>query len=402
MQDGPLTGIRVLEMGSTVAAPFCARLLADFGAEVVKVEPPEGDAVRSMGKRCHGTSLYAASIFRNKSLVSVDLRRPEGQEIARSIARKSDVVVENFRPGTLERWGLGWADLSRFDPRLVMVRISGFGQTGPYSQRPGYGVIGEAVSGLRHITGDPDRPPTRAATSLTDYITGLYAAFGAALALIARNRSGRGQCIDAALYEGAFSFIEPHVPAFAKLGVIANRAGSRLPDNVPNNLYATKDQNFIHIAAVGEAVFRRFAVAMGREDLCRDDRFATATARGQNAAELDDVIAAWTGLYSLDELETMLASASVPATRIFTIADIFGDPHYRARGMLVDAPHDKLDTVTVTGIVPKLSETPGRVRWAGRSVGSDTERVLSELLGLSAADISRLATAGVIASPPQR
>ena len=213
LSGGPLSGYRVLEMGSTVAGPFCGRLLADFGAEVIKVEPFEGDAVRTMGKRFHGKSLYAASIFRNKSLISVDLRKREGQDIIRKIVTKCDLVVENFRPGGLEKWGLGYADLSRVNPGVIMVRISGFGQTGPYSQRAGYGVIGEAVSGLRHITGDADRPPSRVAVSITDYITGLYGAFGAVMALLARAKTGRGQYIDTALYECAFSFMEPHIPA---------------------------------------------------------------------------------------------------------------------------------------------------------------------------------------------
>ena len=272
---GPLAGYRVIELGSTVAGPFCGRLLADFGAEVIKVETAEGDPVRTMGKRFHGKSLYAASIFRNKSLIVVDLRRPEGQAIVADLAAKSDVLIENFRPGALERWGLGYEALSARNPGLVMVRISGFGQDGPYSQRAGYGVIGEAVSGLRHLTGDPDRPPARVAVSMTDYITGLYAAFGATLALLARGKTGRGQCIDAALYECAFSFMEPWIPAFEKLGHVANRCGSRLPESTPNNLYATGDGNFIHITAMGDAVFGRLVEAMGQPGLAQDPKYST-------------------------------------------------------------------------------------------------------------------------------
>lgn len=259
---GPLTGMRVLEMGSTVAGPFCGRLLADFGAEVIKIEPADGDPVRTMGKHFGGRSLYAASIFRNKRLISVDLRRPEGRDIARSIALSCDVVVENFKPGTLEGWGLGWSDLSRANPRLVMVRISGFGQDGPYASRPGYGVICEAVSGLRHLTGDPDRPPSRVAVSMTDYITGLHAAFGAVMALMARGATGRGQYIDAALHECAFNFMEPWIPAYEKLGNVANRTGSRLAESAPNNLYPTGDGDFIHITAMADGLFRHLAKAM--------------------------------------------------------------------------------------------------------------------------------------------
>ncbi|MBX9811312.1 MAG: CoA transferase [Burkholderiales bacterium] len=394
--NGPLSGYRVLEMGSTVAGPFCGRLLADFGAEVIKVEPAEGDAVRTMGKRFHGKSLYAASIFRNKSLISVDLRSKEGQEIIKKIVAKCDVVVENFRPGSLEKWGLGYADLSRVNPGLVMVRISGFGQTGPYSIRAGYGVIGEAVSGIRHITGDLDRPPARVAVSITDYITGLYGAFGAVMALLARGKTSRGQYIDTALYECAFSFMEPHIPAYEKLGHVANRAGSRLPDSTPNNLYPTKDRQFIHITAMGDAVFKRLAIAMGQPELASDERFNNGVARSGHHEELDDIIARWTSSRDLAELEEILEAATVPATRIYTMADIFRDPHFRAREMLAQVPDEELGSVTVANVVPRLSETPGRIRRSGGRIGQDTRQVLTDVAGLSAQDIGRLATAGVV------
>ncbi|HEX6635221.1 MAG TPA: CoA transferase, partial [Usitatibacter sp.] len=387
---------------STVAGPFCGRLLADFGAEVIKVEPAEGDAVRTMGKRFHGKSLYAASIFRNKSLVSLDLRKPEGQALARAIAAKCDVVVENFRPGGLERWGLGYADLSRDNPGLVMVRISGFGQTGPYSDRAGYGVIGEAVSGLRHITGDPDRPPSRVAVSITDYITGLYGAFGVVMALLSRTKTGRGQYIDSALYECAFSFMEPHIPAFEKLGLVANRAGSRLPDSTPNNLYVSRDGQFIHITAMGDAVFKRLVGCMGAPGLATDARFANAVERSKNHEDIDDLIGRWTAKHDLAELESSLHEAGVPATRIFTMADIFGDPHYAARGAIARPPDDDLGEVAMAAPVPRLSSTPGAIRHAGRRVGQDTRRVLTELLGLSAQEIERLEREAVIACDRNR
>ncbi len=399
---GPLAGFRVLELGSTVAGPFCGRLLADFGAEVIKVEPAEGDAVRTMGKRFHGKSLYAASIFRNKSLIGVDLRRPEGQAIVADLAAKSDVLVENFRPGALEKWGLGYEALSARNPGLVMVRISGFGQDGPYSQRAGYGVIGEAVSGLRHLTGDPDRPPARVAVSMTDYITGLYAAFGATLALLARGRTGRGQVIDAALYECAFSFMEPWIPAYEKMGHVANRCGSRLPESTPNNLYATADASFIHVTAMGDAVFGRLCAAMGQPGLAQDERFRAATARSANHEALDDAIGRWTASLPLATLEKVLEEAGVPATRIFTIADIFGDPHYRARGSIVQAPDPDFGSVAMAVPVPRLSSTPGKVRHAGHRVGEDTREVLATLLGLDEARLDALAAAGVIASPATR
>ncbi len=393
---GPLSGYRVLEMGSTVAGPFCGRLLADFGAEVIKVEPEEGDAVRTMGKRFHGKSLYAASIFRNKSLISVDLRTPQGQDAVRRIAARCDVVVENFRPGGLEKWGLGYADLSRVNPAIVMVRISGFGQTGPYSQRAGYGVIGEAVSGLRHITGDPDRPPSRVAVSLTDYITGLYGAFGAVMALLARGNTGRGQYIDTALYECAFSFMEPHIPAFDKLEHVADRAGSRLPDSTPNNLYVSRDRQFIHITAMGEAVFRRLVLCMGMPQLGDDARFATAVERSRHHEEIDDLIGQWAAGHDLADLERLLNEAGVPATRIFTMADIFRDPHYAARAMIARAPDEDFETVAMAAPVPRMSQTPGAIRHAGHRVGQDTRRVLKEVAGFDDAELDRLQAAGVI------
>lgn len=398
--EGPLSGVRVLEMGSTVAGPFCGRLLADFGAEVIKVEPAEGDAVRSMGKRYHGKSLYAASIFRNKSLISVDLRRKEGQEIIRRLVPKCDLVVENFRPGGLENWGLGYEDLTRINPAMIMVRISGFGQTGPYSGRAGYGVIGEAVSGLRHITGDPDRPPARVAVSITDYITGLYGAFGAVMALFSRSRTGRGQCVDSALYECAFSFMEPHIPAYEKLGHVAMRAGSRLPDSTPNNLFATRDQQFIHITAMGDAVFKRLASVIGQPQLADDARFRTAVDRNAHHAEIDDIIARWTAMHDLQSLEAMLEKATVPATRIFTMIDIFRDPHFAAREMLATVPDDELGTVTMAAPVPRLSATPGRIQKSGGHVGRDTRQVLTEVAGMSADEIDRLIANNIIGCGP--
>lgn len=394
--QGPLSKLRVLELGSTISGPFCGRLLADFGAHVIKVEDPAGDTLRSIGKMFRGSSLYAASLFRNKSTICVDLRKPEGQALVKKLAGKCDIVIENFRPGALESWGLGYEELRAQNPGLVMVRISGFGQTGPYSRRPGYGVIGEAISGLRYINGDPDRPPARMATALTDYITGLYGAFGALVALVNRQFSGRGQCVDAALSECAFSFMEPFVPAFEKLGVVAQRAGSRLPDATPNNLYATRDEAFIHITAFSDPVFARLCEVMGQPGLAGDERFRSARVRNDHADEIDEIISKWTGEYALRELEEKLLGAGVPATRIFSIADIFSDPHYRAREMLVPTPDDDMGTVTLAGPVPKLSDTPGQLRHAGHKVGQDTRAVLEETLGLSAAEIEQLMQSGIV------
>lgn len=393
---GPLAGYRVLEMGSTVAGPFCGRLLADFGAEVIKVEPAEGDPVRTMGKRAHGKSLYAASILRNKALVSVDLRKPAGQDAIRRLAKRCDVVVENFRPGGLEKWGLGYEHLSAINPGLVMVRISGFGQTGPYRGRPGYGVIGESVSGLRHLTGDPDRPPSRIAVSLTDCITGLYGAFGAVMALLARGKSGRGQVVDSALYECAFTFMEPHIPAYDKLGLVANRTGSRLPDSTPNNLYATRDGSFIHITAMADGVFRRLAGCMGQPALADDPRFRDAVDRSANHEAIDDIVGEWTRRNDLVDLERVLHEADVPATRIYTLADIFGDPHYAARSTITLAPDPDFGTVAMAAPAPRLSETPGVIRHAGRRVGEDTREVFTRVAGMTAEEIDRLVADGTL------
>lgn len=386
----PLDGCRVIELGSTVAGPFCGRLLADFGADVIKVEQRSGDAVRSMGKRKNGRSLYAASIFRNKRNVSIDLRRPEGRALVASMCEKADIVVENFKPGTLERWGLGYDDLSKVNPGLVMVRISGYGQSGPYSARPGYGVVCEAVSGMREITGDPDRPPARVAVSLTDYITGLYGAFGAAMALLSRNATGRGQVVDAALYESAFSFMEPHVPAFQQLGVVAQRAGSRLPDNTPNSLYPTGDGRFVHIAAITNSLFARLATAMGQPGLAQDPRFAEPIARSDNEDTLDALIGGWTSGLSVAEVEAVLQEANVPASRIFDMRDIFADPHFAARGAIAMAEDAELGPVAMPNVVPRLSATPGSIKWPGRDIGSDTMTVFEQDLGLSRGDVLRL------------
>ena len=394
--QGPLAGYRVLELGSTVAGPFCGRLFADFGAEVIKIEPLEGDAIRAAGRHYHGKSLYAASILRNKDLVALDLRSAKGQDIARKLAAKCDIVIENFRPGALEKWGLGYADLAKVRPDIIMVRISGYGQTGPNSQRPGYGVIAEAASGLRHLTGDPDRPPARVSIALTDYITGLYAALGAMMALNYRERTGRGQCVDAALAECAFSLLEPHVPAFDKLGIVANRTGSGLAGSAPNNLYQSQDGSYIHIQAAQNPVFKRFAHAIGMPQLLSDPRFADALARGKHNADIDAIVTAWTGSNKVAEIERILAAADVPAGRINTVADIFADAQFRARDMIVETPDDELGTVKLAGCVPKMSLTPGRIRRSGGGIGRDTRHVLGELAGVAPGEMAQLARDGVI------
>ncbi|SDV48898.1 CaiB/BaiF CoA transferase family protein [Chitinasiproducens palmae] len=392
----PLQGLKVLELGSTVAGPFCGRLLADFGAEVIKVEPPEGDPLRTMGEHEAGVSLYAASLLRNKSLLAVDLRCAEGQALVRRLALQSDIVVENFRPGTLEKWGLDYTSLSKVAPRLIMVRISGYGQTGPYRERAGYGVISEAASGIRHMTGDPDRPPARVAVSMTDYLTGLYGAWGATLAVLARATTGRGQCVDAALYESAFSMMEPFVPAFAAHGTIPARTGSSLPGSVPNNLYVCADGGYIVLAAMADAVFRRLAEAMERSDLTSDARFSRAPERVKHQHALDGEIARWCATLPLADVEARLHRHEVPASRIFSMADVFADPHFEARAMLRRVAHDKLGEVTLAAPLPNLSATPGTIRHSGGAVGQDSRRVLREVLALSESEIAALAASGTV------
>ena len=391
-----LSNITVLELGSTIAGPFCGRLLADFGAQVVKVEDPGGDVLRNMGASVSGKSLHAASLLRNKLIVTVDLRAPAGRDVVKRLAAKSDVLIENFRPGQLEKWGLGYDELAKDNKGLVMVRISGYGQTGPYSTRPGYGIISEATSGLRYINGYPDAPPARMATPLTDYITGLYAAFGALLALLERGLSGRGQVIDAALSEGAFSFMESFVPAYDKLGLIPERAGSKLPGAAPNNLYVTQDKQFILIAAWADSLFRRLCQAMGMPQLADDPRFALVKQRAQNSDALDDIISQWTQSHDLEEIEAILNAGEIPATRIYSIADIFRDPHYKAREAIVRVPDEVLGDVALAAPVPRLSRTPGEIRHAGHLQGQDSVDVLSRIGGFSREEIDRLLTQGAV------
>lgn len=392
----PLAGLRVLEIGSIVAGPYCGRLLADFGAEVIKLEAPAGDRLRGLGHSYRGKSLFWASIHRNKRVISIDLKSDEGRAILRRLMLKCDAVIENLAPGTLEKWGLGYDAIAIEHPGLVMVRISGYGQTGPYADRPGYGVVGEAFSGLRDIIGDPDRPPARVALPLTDYLTGVHAAYGAMVALLHRERTGRGQVVDIALYEAAFSLMENFVPAYAKLGVLPERAGARLPGSAPNNLYPTEDGKYIHITASNDSIFHRLLTAMGDPPLPADTNFHDDAWRRSHVDIVDDFVAAWTIRHDLRTLHELLLSHKIPAAPINTMAEIFRDPQFRARNMLVDVPDDEIGMVTLGGVVPRLTETPGAIRWSGRAKGADTRAVLVEYLGMSDAELDRLEVARVI------
>jgi formyl-CoA transferase len=378
--DGPLAGLKVVEIASTIAGPACTRLLGDFGADVVKIEPPEGDPVRQMGRHLGEVSLYAASILRNKRSIVLDLKSEQDLAVARALVERCDILVENFRPGVMERLGLGFEEMSKANPGLVMVRISGYGQDGPYAERPGYGAICEAVGGVRHLTGDPDRPPARVALATTDYLTSVYAAFGALAAIRERDRSGRGQVVDVALYEAAFSQLEPAVPAYEKLGIVPKREGPNLPSMAPNSLYPTRDGAYVLIAANSNPTFERLVQLMAQPGLLADPRFATIRSRGQPAhmKALDEIIAAWTAGFEGAELEAMLRQAEVPSARAYTIADIYGDPHFAARGMLQQVPHPVLGHTTQTGVVPRLSATPGRIRHTGPDLGADSAAIRQE------------------------
>jgi crotonobetainyl-CoA:carnitine CoA-transferase CaiB-like acyl-CoA transferase len=376
---GPLRGLLVIEICSTIAGPACTRLMGDFGADVIKIEPPEGDPVRQMGQHVADVSLYAASLLRNKKSVVLDLKNPEDLLVAKTMIERADILVENNRPGVMERLGLGYDELSKTNPGLVMVRISGFGQTGPYAPRPGYGAICEAVGGVRHMTGDPDRPPARVALATTDYLTSTYAAFGALAALREKDKTGLGQVVDVALYETAFTQMEPIVPAYEKHGTVPKREGPNLPRMAPNSLYPTKDDSYILIAANSNPTCERLMQAMGRVDLMQVPEFASIRARGEhaNARALDQIIAEWTRQHLCTDLANILEAVGVPNTRVYTIADIYQDPHFLERNMLVKVPHPKIGHTTQMGVVPRLSRTPGSIRHTGHELGQDTTDVLA-------------------------
>jgi formyl-CoA transferase len=393
----PLYGVKVIELGTLIAGPSCGRLLAEFGAEVIKIEAPEGgDQLRQWRKMIGNTSLWWYVQARNKKSVTVNLRMPEGQDIVRKLAAQADIVVENFRPGALEKWNLGWEQLSVLNPKLIMVRLSGYGQSGPYRDHPGFGSIAEAMGGMRYVTGYVDRPPVRLGISIGDSIAALYGAFGALTALHHRNANdGKGQVVDVALYEAVFGMMESLVPEFDVLGFIRERAGNALPGIVPSNTYPTRDNKFVIIGANNDAIFKRMMLAIGRNDLATDPTLATNAGRVLRTAELDSAIEGWTRTRGLDEALEALEQAEVPACRIYDAADIVNDAHYRARGMIQQhqLPDGKL--VKLPGIVPKLSATPGETRWLGPGLGEHTAEVLAAL-GYDAAVQADLRARGVI------
>lgn len=395
---GPLRGIRVIELGQLIAGPYCGQMLADFGAEVIKIEPPKiGDAMRQWGRSdADGETVWWSVIARGKRSVTLDLRRPEGQEVLRSLVAEADVLVENFRPGTLERWGLGPETLSEINPRLIMARISGFGQDGPYAQRAGFASVCEAIGGLRHISGYPDRPPVRVGLSLGDTMAGVNAFIGVLLALQHRQRSGRGQVVDSTIYESILGLTEALVAEFDAMGHVRERNGSSLPGIAPSNAYPSADGRDVIIGANQDSVFQRLCEVMGTPDLAREPRFETHRARGENAEALDEIIAQWSRTLPADTLIERLAETGVPVGLAYTAADMLRDPHFAARESIVRVPDEKRGTLAMPNVFPRLSETPGTVRGPGPKLGADTEAVLRERLGFDQSQIAALQADGVI------
>lgn len=378
---GPLDGYRVLELGQLIAGPFCGQLLGDMGAEVIKVEPPgTGDAMRQWGQVLPGgESLWWSVVARNKKSVTLDLRTEEGRAAVRRLAAESDIVVENFRPGRMEEWGLTYEALSATNPGVVMVRVSGFGQTGPYAHRAGFGAVGEAMGGLRYIVGDPDRPPVRTGIALGDALAGMFGAYGALCALLEREHSGRGQQIDVAIYESVLAFMESLIPEYQVAGHVRERTGATLPGVAPSNVYPTRDGGTVLIAANQDTVFRRLATAMGCPELGRDPRYATHTARGERQGELDAIVAAWTATVDAAELIELMAEHGVPAGQIYRPPEMLADPHFAAREAIVSVPHPRFGSIAMQNVVPRMSRTPGAVRWPGPRLGEHNAEILGDL-----------------------
>jgi crotonobetainyl-CoA:carnitine CoA-transferase CaiB-like acyl-CoA transferase len=395
---GPLAGIRVLEFGTLIAAPFAARLFAEFGAEVIKVESPTGgDPLRKWRKLHKGTSLWWYLQARNKKSIALDLKSPEGIDVARKLAASADVVIENFRPGGLEKLGLGWDDLSALNPNLVMVRISGYGQSGPYRDRPGFGAIGEAMGGIRYTTGDPESPPARVGISLGDSLASLHGVIGALMALLrVKTGQGKGQVVDVSLVESVFNLMESLVPEYDLLGTVRERTGGALPGIAPSNTYPTADGGYVVIAGNSDPIFRRLMRAIGRDDLADDPALAANDGRVARNAELDAAITHWTTGQKIDDVLAVLDAAEVPAGRIYSVADIVSDPHYRARDMILPSELPDGTAIKMPGIVPKLSETPGQVRWMGPALGQHGPELLATL-GYAADEIARLTGQGKVA-----
>jgi formyl-CoA transferase len=395
---GPLRGVSVLELGSFIAGPFAGQILGDYGADVIKIEAPgDGDPMRQWGVRVDGDSLWWPSIARNKRSVCVDLRDRRGRDVVRRLAQHCHIVLENFRPGRLHEWGLDYTTLAADHPTLVMVHISGYGQTGPKARNAGFGSIGEAVGGIRHTTGNPDQPPSRVGVSLGDALAALFAVVGALAALTEARRSGRGQEVDVAIYEAVAALMESAMADFELGGVRRERSGSILPGVAPSNAYPTKDGSEVLIAANADSVFARLCTAMGRPELAADARYRTHVSRGDNMAVLDAVLGEWTATLETEDLLAILEDNGVPAGRIFTVEDMLDDLHYAARDMVLRRTSAQGWDVPMPGVVPKFSRTPGGVVSAGPALGAHTQSVLTELAGVSVGEYAKLQKAGIVA-----
>ncbi len=395
---GPLAGLKVIELGQLIAGPFAAKTLADFGADVIKVETPEtGDPLRKWRMLKDGTSVWWQVQSRNKRSVALDLKQPDAQEIVRRLVTESDVLIENFRPGAMEGWGLGPDMLQALNPRLIMLRISGYGQTGPYRDRPGFGVVAEAMGGLRHLTAEPGRVPVRVGVSIGDTLAALHGVIGVLMALHHRNSAGVGQVIDVALYEAVFNCMESLLPEYSAFGAVRGPGGSALPGIAPSNAYRCKDGGYALIAGNGDSIYKRLMRTIDRDDLGNDPALKDNAGRVARVEEIDHATGLWTAQRSVTDVLAALEAASVPAGRIYTIADIATDPHYQARGMLQSVRLSDGSTLTVPGIVPKLSVTPGSQQHNAPELGQDTDEVLRGI-GLSAAQIQALKDKGIVQS----
>ncbi len=393
---GPLSGVRVLELGSFIAGPFAGQLLGDYGADVIKVEAPgDGDPMRRWGVTLDGDSLWWPAIARNKRSIVLDLREERARAIVRDLVAHCDVVLENFRPGTLERWGLDYATLAAVNPRIVLVHISGFGQTGPLAGQAGFGSVGEAMGGIRHTTGSPDRAPARAGISLGDALASVFGVIGTLSALLSARERGVGQEVDVAIYEAVAALMESTMADFELGGVVRTRTGSILPGVAPSNVYPTSDGAEVVVAGNADAVFARLCKAMGRPELATDERFATHGARGANQTELDDLVGEWTATLPCDEALARLDEHGVPAGRIFTAPDMLRDPQYLAREMVQRVTSTQGWDVPMTGVVPRFTATPGSIRHPGPALGEHTDEVLTELLGLEPHALAELHATGV-------
>jgi crotonobetainyl-CoA:carnitine CoA-transferase CaiB-like acyl-CoA transferase len=390
--------VRVVEMGTLIAGPFCAQLLADFGAEVIKIEAPgRPDPMRQWGQcKVNGTGLYWPIIARNKKSITLDLKQAAGQDLARRLIAQSDVVVENFRVGTLERWGLGFDAASALNPRLVMVRVTGYGQTGPYRDRAGFGAVAEAMGGMRHITGDPDRPPVRIGVSIGDALAGTLAAYGAVMALRHRDATGRGQVVDSSIFEAVLTYMESMIPEFGLASHVRQRSGPVLPGVAPSNVYPTADGTWIVMGANHDNVFKRLCGAMDRPDLAADPRFATHDARGRHMEILDGIVSEWMVARTADAALDVLDAAGVPAGKIYTAREMLDDPHFQARDDIVWVDAPGVGRMPMQNVFPKLSASPGSVRWAGPTMGQHNDEIFRGLLGLDDASMEALRAGAVI------